>query len=257
MGTDHAEAAGHGSLAAAKVDLTGDVVKVEPLAVGCVHDALGTQHGAEAGLIVELAEGIAQLFLGELLRGLHAPALEDLVGMVMVMMVMLVFVIVIVMMMVMALALGIVALLAVLMVVMVMMVLVLVIVIIVVMVMVVLVLIVVIVMMVMMALAFGIVALVLVVVVMVMMVLVLHLFQLMLETILVHGLTDLLAAELGPRGGDETGLGIEGLQDFSCLEGLFGLCGIGAAHDDEVGIGNLVVEKLAEVAGVHLGLAAR
>ena len=77
----------------------------------------------------------------------------------------------------------------------------------------------------------------------------------MLEAVLIHGLADLLAAELGPGRGDEAGLGIDGLEDLGRLKDLFGLCCIGAAHDDEVRVCDLVVEELAEVAHVHLGLA--
>ena len=172
----------------------------------------------------------------------------------MVMMVVLVVVVIVIIVVMVALALRIVALLAVLVMVMVVMMLVLLILIMVVVMMVLVLLVLIVVMMVMVALAFGVVALVLVVV-MVVMVLVLHLLQLVLEAVFVHGFPDLLAAQLRPGGGDETGLGVEGLEDLGGLEGLLGLCGIGAAHDDEVSVGNLVVEKLAEVAGVHLGLA--
>ena len=105
-----------------------------------------------------------------------------------------------------------------------------------------------------MALALRIVALVLIVV-MVVMVLVLHGLQLGLQAVFVHGGQDLRAAQLLPGGGDETGLVVEGLEDLGGLQGLLGLGGVGAAHDDEVGVGDLVVEELAEVAHVHLGLA--
>ena len=107
---------------------------------------------------------------------------------------------------------------------------------------------------VMVALALRIVAL-LAVMVMVMMVLMLHLLQLMLEAVFIHGLKDLRAGELIPGGGDETGLRVQGLEDLGGLEDLFGLDGAGAAHDDEVGVGNLIVEEFAEIAGVHFGLA--
>ena len=126
---------------------------------------------------------------------------------------------------------------------------------------------VIVVMMVMVALALRIVALLavvvmvmmvlmpVVIVVVVVMVLVLHLLQLMLQAVLVHGLEDLRAAELLPRGGDEACVRVEGREDFGGLQDLLRLCGVGAAHDEKVGICDLVVEELAEVAHVHFGLA--
>ena len=105
-----------------------------------------------------------------------------------------------------------------------------------------------------MALTFGIVALVLIMVMVVVM-LVLHGLELGLEAVFVHRGQDLRAAQLLPGSGDETGLVVEGLEDLGGLQGLLRLGGIGAAHHDEVGIGDLVVEELAEVAHVHLGLA--
>ena len=88
-----------------------------------------------------------------------------------------------------------------------------------------------------------------------MVMLVLHLLQLVAEAVLVHGLKDLRTAELLPGRGDETGLAVEGLEDLHRLGGLLGLHGAGAAEDDEVGVCDLVVEELAEVARVHFGLA--
>jgi len=64
------------------------MVKVQPGAVRRRNDALGAQHDAIGLAVVQCGEGIADFFLGELLRRLDAPALEDLVGVVAVMMVM-------------------------------------------------------------------------------------------------------------------------------------------------------------------------
>lgn len=62
------------------------MVKVEPGAVGSRDDALCAQHNAIGLAVVQRGEGIADLFLGELLRRLDAPALENLVGVVAVVM---------------------------------------------------------------------------------------------------------------------------------------------------------------------------
>ena len=125
----------------------------------------------------------------------------------------------------------------------------------VVMVMLVLVLIVVMVVMVMMAFAVGIVALVLVMVMVVMMVLMLHLAELALQDVFLHDLADLRAAELIPGGGDQAGVFVDALQQFHRGQGLGVVRAVGAAEDDQVGAGHLVVEEFAEVAGVHLALA--
>ena len=140
----------------------------------------------------------------------------------------------------MALALGIVALVLIVIVVMVMLML----------------LVIVVMIVVVMALALGIVALVLIVIVMmVMVVLVLQLVQLALEDVFLHDLADLRAAQLIPGGGDQTGFGVDLLEQLDGGHGLGVVGGIGAAEDDQIGARHLVVEKLAEIAGVHLALA--
>ena len=175
-------------------------------------------------------------------------------------------------MMVVAFALRIVALLVVIvmvvMMVMVLVLLVLIIIVVMVMVMVmvfVLVLVVVIVMMVV-AFALRIVALLIVVMVMVMMVLVFLLFLLLaghlgellqgrLQGVLpLHGGKDHLAGELAPGGGDDDGVGVvlpEKGQHFRQLRLRHVL---GPAQDDGAGALHLVVEELAEVLHVDLGL---
>ena len=85
---DDAQTARHSGRASADVDLAGHMVKVQPGAVRRRNDALGAQHDAIGLAVVQCGEGIADFFLGELLRRLDAPALEDLVGVVAVMMVM-------------------------------------------------------------------------------------------------------------------------------------------------------------------------
>ena len=114
---------------------------------------------------------------------------------------------------------------------------------------------VVIIVMVMVAFAFGIIALLAMVVVMVVMVLMLHALHLGPQAVFLHGLLDLGAVQLGPGRGDQTRVVVEPLEQFNRFQdlGIFG--GVGTAHDDQVGIGHLVVEELAEVAHVHLCLA--
>ena len=89
----------------------------------------------------------------------------------------------------------------------------------------------------------------------VVMVLMLHMLQLLVQSVVVHGLTDLLAAELGPGRGDQAGVVVQALQQLHSGGG-FGLARrVGAAEDDQVGVFHLVVEKLAEVAHIHAALA--
>ena len=84
---DHAQAAGVIGCAVANLVLAGNVVEVQPLAVGEGQDALRAQDGAEAMIVVQLLESFANGSFLELLGGLDADVLEDLVGMMAVMMV--------------------------------------------------------------------------------------------------------------------------------------------------------------------------
>ena len=76
------------STAAADIDLAGDVVEVEPIAVLSIDNALRAENNAVLGLVLKCGEDAAQRGLGELTRGLHAPAREHLVGVVMMVMLM-------------------------------------------------------------------------------------------------------------------------------------------------------------------------
>ena len=91
--------------------------------------------------------------------------------------------------------------------------------------------------------------------VVVMMVLVTELFHLLVERVVLHRLADLRAGELVPGRGDQLGVGIEPFEQLGRRDDLFVRGGVGTAHDDEVGVRDLVVEELAEVAHIHLGLA--
>ena len=88
LGADDAQAAHHVGSAVADIQLAGDEVEVDPLAVGTGHDALGAQNDAVLAGIQLLQNG-ADLLSGVLLCSLAAPGGEDLVGVV-VMMVMVV-----------------------------------------------------------------------------------------------------------------------------------------------------------------------
>ena len=80
-------------------------------------------------------------------------------------------------------------------------------------------------------------------------------FHLRLQAVFVHGLADLLAGDLAPGGGDQAGMVVQPLQKLRGCQNLLGGSGVGAAHDDQVGILHLVIEELAEVAHVHPALA--
>ena len=87
---DHAEPAGNGGAAFTQGYLPGHKVEVEPVSFFALHDALCTQHGAEALFIRKGVEGFFQGSGGELVGGLDAPAHEHLVRMVMPVLVVLV-----------------------------------------------------------------------------------------------------------------------------------------------------------------------
>ena len=89
----------------------------------------------------------------------------------------------------------------------------------------------------------------------VMLVLMLELLHLRAQAVLVHRLKDLLAADLVERGGNETRVMVQGTEHVR--RGLhLGFGGdIGTAHDDEIGVLDLVIEELAEVAHIHAALA--
>ena len=182
MCADHAEAAGDGRTAAADVNLAGDIVKIDPIAVRTGDDALGAQNAAEMIFIGQRIQDATQLVLGKAACRFGAPASEDLIR-VMVMMVM------VVMMMVM---------LVVIIVVMVMMVVVLMVIIVVMVMMMVAAFVIIVVIMVMMVVA----AFVIIVVIMVMMVMMLMLLLKCLhfgtQPVFLHGLTNLLSVQFAP-----------------------------------------------------------
>jgi len=233
---DDAQTARHSGRAGADVDLAGHMVKVQPGAVRRRNDALGAQHDAIGLAVVQCGEGIADLFLGELLRRLDAPALEDLVGVVAVMMVMMAAVVLmliivfIVVMMVMAVML-------------------------------------ILVIMVMMVAAMMLVLVILVVIVMMMVMMVLflvvllglgaadHVSQLFGERVLLlHGLEDLCAGELVPRRRDDDGVLVVLTQQGHSGGQLLLRDGAGAAEDNGGGGLDLVRVEFAKVLQIDLAL---
>ena len=268
LGADDAQAAHDVGRAVAHIDLAGDIVKVDPLAVLPGHDALGTEDRAEDAA-VELAQDVLDLVQGVFFRGLHAPAGKDLVGVVM--MVMMMFVVVLVVIMVMAAAAMVVVVMVIVIVVMMMVMLVimvLVIVLVVVMVMIAAVLMIMVVFMFMFMLMLVVVMMMLVVMVVAaaaVVVIVLlfglrrslggQLGQLGLEgVLLLHGLQDLLAGELLPGGGDDGGHLVVFPQESHHVPELFVLHPRRAAEDDGAGVLDLVVEELTEVLHIHFAL---
>ena len=263
FGTYHAEAAGDCSAAAADIDLAGDVVEVEPIAVLSIDNALRAENNAVLGLVLKCGKDAAQRGLGELTRGLHAPAREHLVGVVVVVVMMpagadaVLVVVVLMVMLVLVLVLVVVVMAAVVVVVIVIMV-----------VMVMLVLVLIVILVVMMMAAAVVVVLVLIVVVMVMMVVLVLILvgmghvggaglgqQLGDEVALaIHDRDDLCAGQDGPVGGDDGGGGV-----LLCQQGDGGsdllLTGVaGAAQDDAGRMADLVVIELTEVLHIHLDL---
>ncbi len=90
------------------------------------------------------------------------------------------------------------------------------------------------------------------VVMMVMLVLLmLKLLHLLFECIAVHCLLYEHAVELVPGRADKACVRVELLEQLACGENLALVCGVGAAHNDYIGILNLIVEELAEVAHIH------
>ena len=79
---DNAQPAGDGRAAAADVALAGDVVEVDPAAVGRVDEALCAEDDAVLFLVAQPGENVAQIAFAELFRRLDAPGGEHLVGVV-------------------------------------------------------------------------------------------------------------------------------------------------------------------------------
>ena len=258
------------------VGLTGNVVKVEPLAVLPLYDSLGAQDEAVGLLVVQCRQDALKLLCGKLLGGLGTAADKDLVGMMMVMVVsvlvivmmagavgivaflivvMMVMLVIVVMMMLMvmlvivlvmmvAAAIGIIALLIVVMMVLML----------VIMMMLMVVLMVMIVVMMMMAAAIGIIALLIVMMVMVVMLrLVGKTLQLLLDGVAtLHGSQKLFAVQLIPRGGNDGSGGVMLTQKRNRLGDLGIVGALGMRENDTAGVLNLIVEELAKVLHIHL-----
>ena len=204
LGADDAQTAHHIGRAVTHIDLAGDIVKVDPLAVLPGDDALGPEDRTEDAA-VELAQNILDLVQGVFLRGLHDPAGKDLVGVVM--MVMMLVVVLVMVMAAAAVAVVIVVMLVVVMMMVMFVIMVLVLVVVVVMIAAVFMVMLVVVMVVLVVVVVAAAAVVVIV-------LFLglgrglggQLGQLGLEGVfLLHGLQNLLAGELLPGGGDDGG----------------------------------------------------
>ena len=245
---DYAHTARDHGAALADIALAGHVVEVNPAVriVGC-NVALGTQNHAVLRGVFQLLQDALDLLGCELLVRLHAPADEDLVGVVPVVMVMVVMLVlvVLVVMMVMAGAVRIVAFVVVIMVVMVVMMLVLLVFVIIVMVvMVMMLMLAVFVVVMVVAGAVRIVARIVLVVVMMVM-LVRFFFQLLQlhrdGGFLLHRLHQLLTGQLIPRGGDKHGVGVVVAEELDALVELLFIYILRARENDGVGGFNLVV----------------
>ena len=83
-GADDAQPPGEAGGTTAHIGSAGDVVKVQPLAVARVKDALGAQDDAVFDRVGEGGQDLLQLRLTVLARGLEAPARKHLIGMMVV-----------------------------------------------------------------------------------------------------------------------------------------------------------------------------
>ena len=97
--------------------------------------------------------------------------------------------------------------------------------------------------------------LIVVIVVVMMVMLMLKFFKLGLERVAAHRLYDLLAAQLCPGGRDQACVCVQTLEKLGRSHDFLGGSGVGAAHNDEVRVCDLVVEELTEVAHIHTALA--
>ena len=108
--------------------------------------------------------------------------------------------------------------------------------------------------MVMVALTLRIIALFLVMM-MVVFVFMLQFFHLCTQSIGLHSLPDLGSIEFRPGRGDQSGFRIHRLEQFGCFHCFLFADGVGTAHNNEIRTLNLIIEKLAEIAGIHLCLS--
>ena len=98
-GSYDAESACYHCGASADIFLTGNIVEIEPVAVGSIQNAFCPENYAVINSVTEVIELLGERFFRELLCGLKTPALEDLIGivmMVMVVMLMLIFIVLVV-----------------------------------------------------------------------------------------------------------------------------------------------------------------
>ena len=256
---DDADAARDLCAAAAHIALAGDIVKVDPAAVDCGHDALGAQHNAVFLLVKQRLEDSRDLVVGVLARGLGAPACEHLVGVVMVVVVVMVVAaaadLTVLMMVMMVLMLLIVVMVVMMLVLLIVVVMVAALVLLAVLMMVVVMLMLLILILVMMMAAAAFLVLIMMMVVMLMR-LSLEVRQLRLERgLALHRLEDLRAGDLVPRRGDDGRDRVLLTQQGDAGIELLLAQALGAGEDDGAGMLDLVVEKLAKV--LHIDLALR
>ena len=249
---DDAEAARYGRLAGADILFTGNIVKVDPRSVFSVDKSLGSKNDAVFCLVLQSVKHGRDLVRSKFARRFDTEGVKDLIRMMVVMVavvmavivvMMMVMVIVIVMIMVMMLMVMIVVVIFIVMMVMMLMVMV-------------VVMIVIIVIMVVMAGAVRIIALFVIIMVMMVVMLVGKLLHGVLEAVFFHGGKDLGAGDPVPGGGDQTAVRIEGAQEFHRLKCFGVIFAAGTAEDEQVGMDDLVIEKLAEVAHVHFALGS-
>ena len=236
-GTDDTEASDDACAACPHIRLAWYIVEVNPGSVFRFHDALRTENLTVSVLIFQRFQCCSDLFLCELLRGLHTDAVENLVCMVMAMMIVVVIMA--------AATAAVVVVVMVIMVVIMMMVMVMVMVVVMVMVMV-------------MAAAAVVVMLMLMVVVVVIMMMLMFFFQMVqcfLDGIfLFHGIQNLLAAQFLPVGGDDRCVRIMLPQHLHSLFQFFFIHTCRVTEDNGAGVFNLIIKELTEILHVNLRL---
>ena len=99
VGSDHAQAAGVIGAAVAQVDLSGNIVKLEPFSRGILQDALCAEDPAVLFLIGQFCENGTDFILLIALRCFQADVSEDFVGVVFPFAVMMVMVMIMAMLM--------------------------------------------------------------------------------------------------------------------------------------------------------------
>ena len=258
LAADHAQATGVVCRTLADVLLTRRVIEMDPAAIRAGNDALCAQNHAVFA-VVQLRQHDGQFVLAERANRFNTPGREHLVGIVSMMVVVMMTtaanaVLIVVMMMpvfVMVVIIVVIIIMMVMMLMLVMVVIIIVIIMMVMMLMLVMVVVIIVVMVVMMMVA----TLVVVVIVVAMLSHDCRKHVLRKVVVILHRGEDGLAADVVPRGGDDTRLRVMLTQERDDRLQLLLAHALRAGEQDRAGVFNLVEEELAEVLDIHAALA--